>query len=109
MDVFPAELAHGRVPRLVSARWQFFSLMEASMSNNQSDSDPEQVPAVLSRREVLKAGAAAAIMPLFGGANSIAQAIDAAHASAAKVLDTATQWLSYGGDKASLKYSPLAQ
>jgi glucose dehydrogenase len=46
---------------------------------------------------------------LFGGANSIAQATEAASVSAAKVWDAATEWLSYGGDKASSKYSPLAQ
>jgi quinoprotein glucose dehydrogenase len=73
------------------------------------DADQEHVPAVLSRREALKAGAVAAIMPLFGGANCIAQAIEAAHGSAGKVRDAATEWLSYGGDKASSKYSPLAQ
>ena len=32
-----------------------------------------------------------------------------AHAQAGKVRGTATEWLSYGGDKASTKYSPLAQ
>jgi hypothetical protein len=64
------------------------------MCNQRNDSDQERVPAVLSRREALKAGAAAAIMPLFGGANSIAQA---AYASAGKVRDAATEWLSYSG------------
>ena len=79
------------------------------MSSKRSDSDQEHVPAVPSRREVLKAGAAAAIMPFFGGANSIARATVAAYASAGKVRDAATEWLNYGGDKASSKYSPLAQ
>jgi len=32
-----------------------------------------------------------------------------ANAQAAKVRGTATEWLSYGGDKASSKYSPLDQ
>jgi quinoprotein glucose dehydrogenase len=32
-----------------------------------------------------------------------------AHAQVEKGLGTATEWLSYGGDKASSKYSPLAQ
>ena len=32
-----------------------------------------------------------------------------AHAQAGKVRGTATEWSSYGGDKASSKYSPLAQ
>jgi glucose dehydrogenase len=79
------------------------------MCNQRNDSNRDHVPALLSRRESLKAGAAAAIMPFFGGANSIAQATEAAHASAGKVRHTATQWLSYGGDKASSKYSPLAR
>ena len=79
------------------------------MCNKRNDFDQEHVPAVLSRREVLKAGAAAAVMSFFGGANSIAQATEAAHTSAGKVRHTATQWLSYSGDKASSKYSPLAQ
>jgi glucose dehydrogenase len=79
------------------------------MCNKRNDSDQEHVPAVLSRREALKAGAAVAIMPFFGGANSIAQATEAAYASAGKVRDAETEWLSYGGDKASSKYSPLAQ
>ncbi|HTF72435.1 MAG TPA: hypothetical protein VK638_58180, partial [Edaphobacter sp.] len=79
------------------------------MCNKRNDSDREHVPAALSRREALKAGAAAAIMPFVGGANAIAQATESAHASASKVRDAATEWLRYGGDKASSKYSPLAQ
>jgi len=42
------------------------------MCNKANDSDQEHVLAVLSRREALKAGAAAAIIPFFGGAHSIA-------------------------------------
>jgi len=79
------------------------------MRNKRNDSDQEHVPALLNRRETLKAGAAAAIMSFFGGANSIAQASEAAYGSAGKVRDAATEWLSYGSDKASSKYSPLAQ
>jgi len=79
------------------------------MHHKRSDSDQEHVPAVLSRREVLKAGAAAAaIVPFFGAANSVAQATEA-YGSADKVRDAATEWLSYGGDKASSKFSPLHQ
>jgi len=37
------------------------------------------------------------------------QATEAAYASAGKVRDAATEWLSYSGDKVSSKYSPLAQ
>src|SRR5258705_8866740 len=79
------------------------------MCNKRNGSDQEHVPAVLSRREAMKAGAAAAIIPFFGIANSIAQATGASYASAGKVRDAATEWLSYGGDKASSKYSPLTQ
>jgi hypothetical protein len=46
------------------------------MCNKRNDSDQEHVPPVLSRREALKAGAAAAIMPFVGGANAIAQATE---------------------------------
>jgi len=42
------------------------------MCNKANDSDQEHVLAVLSRREVLKAGAAAAIIPFFGGEHYIA-------------------------------------
>jgi glucose dehydrogenase len=82
--------------------------MEASMSNKQSDSDQEPDPAMLSRREALKASAAAAIMTFFGRTNSIAQATASARASA-RIRYRETQWSNYGGDKASSKYSPLAQ
>ena len=44
------------------------------MCNKRNDSDQDHVLALLNRREALKAGAAAAIMSFFGGANSIAQA-----------------------------------
>src|SRR5260370_42588672 len=79
------------------------------MCNKPNDPDQQHVPALLSRREALKTGAAAAIIPFFGGAHSIAHATEAAYASAGKVPDSATEWLSYAGDKASSKYSPLTQ
>jgi hypothetical protein len=57
------------------------------MRHKRSDSDQEHVPAVLSRREECEAGAvAAAIVPFFGAANSIAQATEA-YGSADKVRD----------------------
>jgi quinoprotein glucose dehydrogenase len=56
---------------------------------------------VPSRREVLIAVAALVAAPFLGGVTSTAQA--------AKVRGTATEWLSYGSDKASSKYSPLDQ
>jgi quinoprotein glucose dehydrogenase len=69
--------------------------------------------------KLVKAGAAIALTPLLGGVTSIMQAAEAAnpwaaadrpeHAQAGKVRGTGAEWLSYGGDKASSKYSPLAQ
>lgn len=44
------------------------------MCDKRNDSDQEHVPALPHWREALKAGAAPAIMSIFGGANSIAQA-----------------------------------
>ena len=79
------------------------------MCNKPNDSDQQHVPAVLSRREALKTGAAAALMPFLGIVNAIAHATEAAYASAGKDRGASTEWLSYGGDKASSKYSPLAQ
>jgi quinoprotein glucose dehydrogenase len=79
------------------------------MRTKRNDFDQGHVPALLNRREALKAGAAAAIMSCFGDASSIAHATEAADGSAGKVRNAATEWLSYGGDKASSKYSPLAQ
>jgi hypothetical protein len=57
------------------------------MCNKPNDSDQEHVPAALSRREALKTGAAAAIIPFFEGAHSIAHATEAAYASAGKVRE----------------------
>ncbi len=57
--------------------------------------------AVPSRREALMRGAAIVAAPFLGGVNSAAEA--------RKVRGTGTEWLSYGSDKASSKYSPLAQ
>ena len=71
------------------------------MCNQCNDSNQEHVHAVPSRREALIAGAALVAAPFLGGVTSTAQA--------GKVRGTATEWLSYGGDKASSKYSPLAQ
>src|ERR1700687_316536 len=79
------------------------------MCHNDNDSDLEPIRAVLTRREPLKAGAAPAIMPFFGKVHSIAHATEAVSASGSKGRGAATEWLSYGGDKASSKYSPLAQ
>src|SRR5258705_3881894 len=89
------------------------------MCNQCNDSNQEDVHALPSRREVLIAGAALAAAPLLGGVTFTLQAAQAAntevpvgstaHAQAGKVRGTATEWLSYSGDKASSKYSPLIQ
>jgi quinoprotein glucose dehydrogenase len=89
------------------------------MCNQYNDSNQEHVHAVLSRREALKVGAAIALTPLLGGVTSIMQAAEAAKtwtaagrpepAQAGKVRATGSEWLSYSGDKASSKYSPLTQ
>ncbi len=89
------------------------------MCNQCNDSNQEHVHAVRTRREVLIAGAALVAAPFLGGVTSIVQAAETANTrvpagrgaqpQARKVRSTATEWLSYGGDKASSKYSPLAQ
>jgi quinoprotein glucose dehydrogenase len=71
------------------------------------------------RREALIAGAALVAPPFLARVTSTVQAAQAAntgvlvgrpaHAQTGKVRGTATEWLSYGGDKASSKYSPLDQ
>ncbi len=73
------------------------------------DDDPDQESSRLrpSRRDALKAGAALLAAPFLEGATSIVEAASAAGA-AGKDPDTAG-WSSYAGDKASSKYSPLAQ
>jgi glucose dehydrogenase len=89
------------------------------MCNRSNDSNQEHVHAWLSRREALKAGAALVVTPFLGGVTSIMQAAEIAntwaaadhpeHTQAGKVRGTAAEWLSYSGDKASSKYSPLTQ
>jgi quinoprotein glucose dehydrogenase len=89
------------------------------MCNQCSDTNEENVHAAPSRREALIAGAVLVAAPFLGGAISTVQAAQAANtgvsagrpanAQAGKVRGAATEWLSYGGDKAGSKYSPLAQ
>jgi len=74
---------------------------------------------VLSRRDALIAGAALVAAPFLGrvasivqaaqGANTVMRVGSPANPQAGKVQGTATEWLSYGGDKASSKYSQLTQ
>src|SRR4030095_3474555 len=47
--------------------------------------------------------------PFLAGVATTVQAARAESASPGSVRDTATEWLSYGGDNGSSKYSPLAQ
>ena len=79
------------------------------MRNQCKDSDEQHGNAVRTRREVLKAGAVLLTTPFLGGVATTLQAARAENASPGNVRDTATEWLSYGGDDASSKYSPLAQ
>jgi glucose dehydrogenase len=82
------------------------------MRNQRDDSKQGRVHGVPSRREALIAGAAMITAPFLGGVTSAVQAAQAvgrpADAQAGKVRAT-TEWLSYGNDKASSKYSPLTQ
>src|SRR5260370_22945305 len=89
------------------------------MGDQCNDSDQEHVHAVPSRRDALIAGAALVAAPFLGRVISIVQAAQGAntvlrvgspvHAQAGKVQGTATEWLSYGGDKARSKNSPPPQ
>ena len=54
-------------------------------------------------------GRVSSIVQAAQGASAAAPVGPAAHAQAAAARGTATEWLSYGGDKASSKYSPLSQ
>jgi quinoprotein glucose dehydrogenase len=84
-----------------------------------NDSDQEHVHAVPSRRDALIAGAALLAVPLLGRVTSIMHAAEGSkrvphvgspvHPQAEKVKGTTAEWSSYAGDKASSKYSPLAQ
>jgi glucose dehydrogenase len=79
------------------------------MRNQCKDFDEQHGNAVRTRREVLKAGAVLLATPFLGGVATTVQAARAENASPGNVRDTATEWLGYGGDNASSKYSPLAQ
>jgi hypothetical protein len=79
------------------------------MRNRCNDSDEERGHGGRTRREILKAGAALVVAPFLGGVATTVEVSGAANGSRWNVQDTATEWLSYGGDKASSKYSPLAQ
>jgi len=89
------------------------------MCNQRCDSNQVHVHPVPTRCGALIVGMVLVAELFLGGVTSIVQADQAAnrsvpgghpaHPQARKVRSTATEWLSYGGDKASSKYSPLAQ
>src|SRR5687767_635553 len=66
----------------------------------------EHVHAVSNRRDVLIAGATLVAALYWQGLTST---VEAAQASATSQVGASAEWLSYSGDKASSKYSPLAQ
>lgn len=70
------------------------------------DGTPNTQNPGLSRREVLRLGSAAAVLPFFGQMSMFAQS--AVSASGKAELATG-EWPQYAGDKASTKYSPLDQ
>ena len=74
------------------------------MSNQCKDFKPDNVRVVPSRRDALVAGSALIAAPFAGGVPSTLRA-----AQAENVRGAAAEWLSYGADKASSKYSPIAQ
>ena len=76
------------------------------MPNRRDDTNFEQVPAIWTRREALIAGPAVVAALQAGMAVIASQPADAQSERGARA---ATQWLSYGGDKASSKYSPIDQ
>jgi quinoprotein glucose dehydrogenase len=77
------------------------------MSNQCRDSNKERVHAVPNRREALITGAA--LVTALQAAGTAALVGGPAHAQAGKDQGAGTEWLSYGADKASSKYSPIDQ
>ena len=91
----------------------FLGIRKPSMRNRCNDSSEERGHDVRTRREVLKAGAAMVAVPFLEVVTTTVQAARAPNASPGAHIrredHTATEWLSYGGDKASSKYLPLVQ
>ena len=77
------------------------------MCNQCKNPDEEHVPAVWTRREALIKGAA--LVAALQATNRGVLIGRPAHAQAENAYGMAIEWLSYGGDKANSKYSPLAQ
>src|SRR4051794_7715300 len=82
-------------------------MQEVPMSNRRDDTNIEQVPAVWTRREALIAGPAA--VAALQAVSMAVLASQPAEAQAERGASAAIQWLSYGGDKAGSKYSPIDQ
>lgn len=76
------------------------------MSHQCKDDNKEHVQAEWTRREALIAGPA--LVAALRAASGLFLSCPA-HAQAEKTRNSTTQWLSYGGDKASSKYSPIDQ
>ena len=77
------------------------------MSNQSSDSNKERVHAVPTRRDALITGAA--VVAALEVPNLEVLVGRPAHAQTGNIPGRTTEWLSYGGDKASSKYSPIDQ
>jgi quinoprotein glucose dehydrogenase len=78
------------------------------MSNQQNDVCHDRMPAEPTRRQVLIAGASLITAPLVRGLTAAAKQAQTTGAGA-QALGRAPEWVSYGADKASSKYSSLAQ
>jgi glucose dehydrogenase len=78
------------------------------MSNQQNDVCHDRMPAEPTRRQVLIAGASLITAPLVRGLTAAAKQAQTTGAGA-QALGRASEWVSYGADKASSKYSSLAQ
>jgi quinoprotein glucose dehydrogenase len=77
------------------------------MGKQSNNSKKERDRPVWTRREALIAGPA--VVGALQAASMEMLVSRPAHAQAEKIPSTATQWMSYGGDKASSKYSPIDQ
>src|SRR5438094_7793636 len=77
------------------------------MRNQCNESNKEHAPAVWTRREALMAGPS--VVAALQAASMGVLMSRPARAQAERVTSTTTEWLSYGGDTASSKYSPIDQ
>jgi quinoprotein glucose dehydrogenase len=77
------------------------------MGKQRNNSKKEHDRPVWTRREALMAGPA--VVGALQASSMEMLVSRPAHAQAEKIPSTATQWMSYGGDKASSKYSPINQ